>query len=53
MFYSMRYGARVTDTQYWGPQPDATLEWTLSNPPPEHTFETLPTPEMWDHRKSH
>ena len=53
MFYSLRYGARVTDTQYWGPQPDATLEWTLSNPPPEHTFETLPTPEMWDHRKSH
>ncbi len=53
MFYSLRYGAKVTDTQYWGPQPDATLEWTLSNPPPEHTFETLPTPEMWDHRKSH
>jgi cytochrome c oxidase subunit 1 len=53
MFYSLRYGAKVTDTQYWGPQPDATLEWTLSNPPPEHTFETLPTPEMWDHSKSH
>ena len=53
MFYSLRYGSKVTDTQYWGPQPDATLEWTLSNPPPEHTFETLPTPEMWDHRKSH
>ncbi len=53
IFYSLRYGAKVTDTQYWGPQPDATLEWTLSNPPPEHTFETLPTPDMWDHRKSH
>ncbi len=53
MFWSMRYGARVTDPMYWGPQPDATLEWTLSNPPPEHTFETLPTPDMWDHRGSH
>ncbi|WP_111431816.1 cytochrome c oxidase subunit I [Rhodobacteraceae bacterium DSL-40] len=50
MFYSLRYGKKVTDPQYWGPQPDATLEWTLSNPPPEHTFETLPTPDMWDHR---
>lgn len=53
MFYTLRYGKRVTDTQYWGPQPDATLEWTLSNPPPEHTFETLPTQDMWDHPKSH
>jgi cytochrome c oxidase subunit I len=50
VFYSMRYGRKVTDPQYWGPQPDATLEWTLSNPPPEHTFETLPTREMWEHR---
>ncbi len=53
MFWSLRYGARVTDPMYWGPQPDPTLEWTLSNPPPEHTFETLPTPDMWDHSKSH
>jgi len=53
MFYSLRYGAKVADTQYWGPQPDATLEWTLPNPPPEHTFETLPTPDMWDYSKSH
>jgi cytochrome c oxidase subunit 1 len=49
-WYTLRHGARVTDPQYWGPQPDATLEWTLPNPPPEHTFETLPTPEMWEHR---
>jgi cytochrome c oxidase subunit 1 len=43
----------VTEHAYWGPQPDATLEWTLSNPPPAHTFETLPTPDMWDHRGAH
>jgi len=50
VWYTLRHGAKVTDYQYWGPQPDPTLEWTLPNPPPEHTFETLPTPEMWDHR---
>ena len=49
VFYTLRYGQRVTDPAYWGPQPDATLEWTLSNPPPAHTFETLPTRDMWDH----
>ncbi len=54
MFYSLRYGQRVTEPMYWGPQPDPTLEWTLSNPPPEHTFEVLPTQDMWDHsNKSH
>jgi cytochrome c oxidase subunit I len=53
VFWTLRYGQRVTDPMYWGPQPDATLEWTLSNPPPEHTFETLPTQDMWDHRASH
>ncbi|MBA3326557.1 MAG: cbb3-type cytochrome c oxidase subunit I, partial [Rhodobacteraceae bacterium] len=53
VFWSLRYGARVTEPMYWGPQPDATLEWTLPNPPPEHTFEILPTPDMWDHRGGH
>ncbi|PJN95679.1 cytochrome c oxidase subunit I [Amaricoccus sp. HAR-UPW-R2A-40] len=53
MFYSLRYGKRETNPMYWGPQPDPTLEWTLSNPPPEHTFETLPTRDMWDHSRSH
>ncbi|MFQ8430996.1 cytochrome c oxidase subunit I [Amaricoccus sp. W119] len=50
VWYTLRRGERVTDPAYWGPQPDQTLEWTLSNPPPEHTFETLPTPDMWDHK---
>jgi cytochrome c oxidase subunit 1 len=49
VFWSLRYGPRVTAPMYWGPQPDPTLEWTLPNPPPEHTFETLPTRDMWDH----
>ncbi len=47
MFYTLRYGKKITEPAYWGPYAE-TLEWTLSNPPPEHTFETLPTPDMWD-----
>jgi cytochrome c oxidase subunit 1 len=53
VFWSLRNGQKVTDPMYWGPQPDPTLEWTLPNPPPEHTFETLPTPDMWDHSRAH
>jgi cytochrome c oxidase subunit 1 len=53
VWHTVRNGARVTEPMYWGPQPDPTLEWTLPNPPPAHTFETLPTPEMWDHSKVH
>jgi cytochrome c oxidase subunit 1 len=53
IFWSLRYGRRVTEPMYWGPQPDPTLEWTLSNPPPEHTFEILPTPDQWDHSRKH
>jgi cytochrome c oxidase subunit I len=53
MYWSLRYGRKVTDPMYWGPQPDPTLEWTLPNPPPAHTFETLPTPEMWDKKGAH
>jgi len=53
VWHTLTRGERVTEPMYWGPQPDATLEWTLSNPPPEHTFTTLPTPDMWDHRAEH
>jgi cytochrome c oxidase subunit 1 len=53
VFWTLRNGQRVTEPMYWGPQPDPTLEWTLSNPPPEHTFETLPTRDMWDHSRPH
>jgi cytochrome c oxidase subunit 1 len=47
VWYTLTRGARVTEPNYWGLGAD-TLEWTLSNPPPEHTFETLPTRETWD-----
>jgi len=47
MAYTLTKGRRVTEPGYWGESAD-TLEWTLPNPPPAHTFETLPTPDMWD-----
>ncbi len=50
VFYTIKWGRKVTEDSYWGPYAD-TLEWTVSSPPPEHTFETLPTPDMWDHSK--
>lgn len=40
-------GEKLTQPAYWGEHAD-TLEWTLPNPPPAHTFEQLPTREMWD-----
>jgi cytochrome c oxidase subunit 1 len=30
-----------------------TLEWTLPSPPPEHTFEVLPTREQWERHPHH
>jgi cytochrome c oxidase subunit 1 len=45
--YTVRRGQRVTNPNYWD-DPYGTLEWTLPNPPPAHTFETLPTVEDWD-----
>jgi cytochrome c oxidase subunit 1 len=47
IWYTVTRGQRVTDPAYWGAHSD-TLEWTLPNPPPEHTFEQLPTRDMWD-----
>ncbi len=46
MWYTLTRGQRVTENAYWGSTD--TLEWTLPNPPPEHTFETLPTPDQWN-----
>jgi cytochrome c oxidase subunit 1 len=48
--YTLFAGKRVEEKAYWGEHAE-TLEWTLSNPPPEHTFEILPTQDQWD--KSH
>ena len=47
IFYTLMWGRKVEEAAYWGEHAD-TLEWTLPNPPPEHTFETLPTKDMWD-----
>lgn len=52
MYYTLRYGQRVTENNYWNEHAD-TLEWTLPSPPPEHTFEQLPKPEDWDRSHAH
>ncbi|MEM8820804.1 MAG: cytochrome c oxidase subunit I [Pseudomonadota bacterium] len=52
VWYTVRKGERVTEENYWN-DPRGTLEWTLPNPPPEHTFETLPTREQWDKQEAH
>jgi cytochrome c oxidase subunit 1 len=50
--YTLRAGKKVENPNYWDDE-IGTLEWTLPNPPPAHTFETLPTREMWDKQPSH
>ncbi len=50
--YTMLWGRKITEDAYWGKHAE-TLEWTLPNPPPEHTFEILPTREMWDKSRQH
>jgi cytochrome c oxidase subunit I len=52
IFYSLIWGRRVTQNNYWNEYAD-TLEWTLSSPPPEHTFEQLPKREDWDKSHAH
>ncbi len=54
IFYCLLWGKKIEENNenYWGEGAD-TLEWTLPSPPPEHTFEILPTPDMWDHQKGH
>lgn len=46
ILYSLLKGTRVKDPNYWGYSD--TLEFTLTNPPPEHCFATLPTEEVWN-----
>ena len=52
IFYTLKYGRRVTENNYWNEYAD-TLEWTLPSPPPEHTFETLPKQSDWDKSHAH
>ena len=52
VFYTLLAGKRVEEPAYWGEHAD-TLEWTLPNPPPQHTFETLPTAEVWNRGGHH
>ncbi len=52
VFYTLTRGQRVTANNYWNEYAD-TLEWTVSSPPPEHTFETLPKPSDWDRHHAH
>ncbi|MGB0960408.1 MAG: cytochrome c oxidase subunit I [Halocynthiibacter sp.] len=52
IFYSLLWGKKVEENNYWNEYAD-TLEWTLPSPPPEHTFEILPKQEEWDHGHSH
>jgi len=52
VWYTVTRGEKVVNPNYWEDEL-GTLEWTLPNPPPEHTFETLPTRDMWDKQPSH
>ena len=47
MWVTITRGAKVEAENYWDDQYPA-LEWSLPNPPPEHTFEILPTQKEWD-----
>jgi cytochrome c oxidase subunit 1 len=50
--YTVRAGKKIENPNYWDDK-IGTLEWTLPNPPPPHTFETLPTRDMWDKQTGH
>ncbi|MEM6487235.1 MAG: cytochrome c oxidase subunit I [Pseudomonadota bacterium] len=52
IYYTLTKGEKVTEPNYWDDDL-GTLEWTLPNPPPEHTFETLPKREEWDKQPAH
>ncbi|TDE40099.1 cytochrome c oxidase subunit I [Antarcticimicrobium sediminis] len=52
VIYALLKGRRVTENNYWNEYAD-TLEWTLTSPPPEHTFEQLPKREDWDKSHAH
>jgi cytochrome c oxidase subunit 1 len=52
LFWVLIAGKKSNVANPWNEWAD-TLEWTLPSPPPEHTFETLPTPAQWDRHPHH
>jgi cytochrome c oxidase subunit 1 len=50
--WSLAKGRAETAKNPWNEYAD-TLEWTLSSPPPEHTFEQLPKREDWEKVHAH
>lgn len=52
LFYSLIKGSRHHAANPWNEYAD-TLEWSLSSPPPEHTFEQLPKPADWENSSAH
>ncbi len=52
VFYTILWGKKIEENAYWGEHAD-TLEWTLPNPPPAHTYDILPTREEWDRQGHH
>ena len=52
VFYTLFAGKRVEEPAYWGEHAD-TMEWIHPNPPPAHTYETLPKPEDWQRGAYH
>ena len=52
VIYTIRAGKPITEKNYWNEHAD-TLEWTLTCPPPAHTFEQLPKREDWDWQDGH
>ena len=47
IFQTLTSGRKIEEENYWGDE-YPSLEWSLPNPPPAHTFEILPTQEEWD-----
>jgi len=50
VWYTVTRGVRIENPNYWDDR-YPSLEWSLPNPPPAHTFETLPTREEWDKKQ--
>jgi cytochrome c oxidase subunit 1 len=51
IWVTLTRGAKIENPNYWNDQ-YPSLEWSLPNPPPAHTFEILPTQKEWDTQKA-